>query len=111
MAVTEQQVQEALKQLIDPNTRKDYVSTKSARNIKVDGDRVSLDVLLGYPAKSQIEPIRKDIAGKLTSIPGVAGVSVNVSMKIVPHAVQRGVALVRPRRDGGGRRRSAQRAR
>src|SRR5690242_7485236 len=53
MAVTEQQVQDALKNLIDPNTRKDYVSGKSARNIKVDGDRVSLDILLGYPAKSQ----------------------------------------------------------
>ena len=52
MAVTEQQVQDALKRLIDPNTRKDYVSTKSVRNIKVEGDKVSVDVLLGYPAKS-----------------------------------------------------------
>jgi ATP-binding protein involved in chromosome partitioning len=94
MAVTEHQVQEALKQLIDPNTRKDYVSTKSARNIKVDGDKISVDVLLGYPARSQIEPIRKDITAKLKSIPGVASVSVNVSMKIVSHAVQRGVNLV-----------------
>ena len=94
MAVTEHQVQDALKQLIDPNTRKDYLSTKSARNIRVDGDKVSVDVLLGYPAKSQIEPIRKDITARLKSIAGVASVSVNVSMKIVPHAVQRGVNLV-----------------
>jgi len=33
MAVTEQQVQEALKTLVDPNTRKDYVSGKSVRGI------------------------------------------------------------------------------
>src|SRR5215207_4805249 len=94
MALTEAQVLDALKELIDPNTRKDYVSSKSARNVKVDGDQVSLDVLLGYPAKSQIEPIRKEISTKLRSLPGVAAVNVNVTAKIVPHAVQRGVKLV-----------------
>jgi len=94
MAVTEQQVQEALKQLVDPNTRKDYVTSKSAKNIKIDGDKVSVDVLLGYPAKSQIEPIRKEVAAALKSIPGVGSVTVNVTMKIVSHAVQRGVKLV-----------------
>ena len=94
MAVTEQQVQDALRELVDPNTRKDFVSSKSARNIKVEGDNVTVDVLLGYPAKSQIEPIRKAIATKLRGLPGVGGVTVNVSMKIVSHAVQRGVKLV-----------------
>jgi ATP-binding protein involved in chromosome partitioning len=94
MAVTEQQIQDALKELTDPNTRKDYVTSKSAKNIKVDGDKASLDVVLGYPAKSQIEPIRKEITAKLKSIPGVATANVNVTMKIVPHAVQRGVKLV-----------------
>ena len=94
MAVTEQQVLDALKELTDPNTHKDYVTSKSARNVKVDGDKVSVDVLLGYPAKSQLEPIRREIAAKLKSVPGVGSVSVNVSMKILPHAVQRGVKLI-----------------
>jgi ATP-binding protein involved in chromosome partitioning len=94
MAITEQQVQEALKELIDPNTRKDYITTKSVRNIKIEGDKVSVDVLLGYPAKSQLEPIRQEIAQKLKTLPGVAQASVNVQMKIVSHAVQRGVKLV-----------------
>jgi ATP-binding protein involved in chromosome partitioning len=94
MSVTETQVLDALKELTDPNTRKDYVSSKSARNVKVEDGRVSVDILLGYPAKSQIEPIRKDVSAKLRSLPGVASVDVNVSMKIVPHAVQRGVKLV-----------------
>jgi len=94
MAVIEQQIQDALKNLVDPNTRKDYVSTKSARNIKVDGDKVSVDILLGYPAKSQLEPIRQEVAKALKPLPGVGGVSVNVTMKIISHAVQRGVKLV-----------------
>ncbi len=94
MAITEQQVQEALKQLTDPNTRKDFVATKSARHIKIEGDRVSVDILLGYPAKSQIEPIRQMVTQQLRSIPGAGQVSVNVQMKIISHAVQRGVKLV-----------------
>lgn len=94
MAVTEQQVQEALKKLIDPNTRKDYVTTKSVRSVKVDGDKVAVEILLGYPGKSQLEPIRQEVAKALKAIPGVGGVSVNVQMKIVSHAVQRGVKLV-----------------
>jgi ATP-binding protein involved in chromosome partitioning len=94
MAVTEQQVLDALKELTDPNTRKDFVSSKSARNVKVEGENVSVDVVLGYPAKSQVDPIRKEIASRLRAIPGVAGVNVNVTMKIVPHSVQRGVKLI-----------------
>jgi len=94
MAITEQDVQTALKQLTDPNTKTDYVTGKAAKNIKIDGNSVSLDVLLGYPAKSQIEPIRKQITDKLKTLPGIGSVSVNVTMKIVPHAVQRGVKLV-----------------
>jgi ATP-binding protein involved in chromosome partitioning len=94
MAVTEQQVLDALKELTDPNTRKDYVTSKAARNVKVEGDNVSVDILLGYPAKSQLEPIRKEITARLRTLPGVSGVNVNVTMKIVPHSVQRGVKLI-----------------
>ena len=94
MAITEQQVKDALQTLVDPNTHKDYVTSKSARNIKIDGSNVSLDVQLGYPAKSQLAPIRDEIISKLKTLPGIGNVSVNVTMNIVKHAVQRGVKLV-----------------
>ena len=94
MAITEQQVQAALKEITDPNTGKDYVTGKEARNIKVNGDNVSLDILLGYPAKTQVEPIRKQVVAKLKAIPGIGAVTANVTIKIVSHAVQRGVKLI-----------------
>ncbi len=94
MAITEQQVQAALKELTDPNTGKDYVTGKEAKNIKVDGDDVSLDIVLGYPAKTQVEPIRKAVIAKLKGISGIGDVSANVTIKIVTHAVQRGVKLI-----------------
>ncbi len=94
MAITEQQIQAALKEITDPNTGKDYVTGKEARNIKIDGDNVSLDILLGYPAKTQVEPIRRQVVARLKAIPGIGSVSANVTIKIVSHAVQRGVKLI-----------------
>ena len=89
MAVTMEAVQAALSGLIDPNTQKDYVSTRSAKNIKVDGDTVSLDIELGYPAKTQLEKIRNEVAAAIKAVAGVASVDVSVSSKIIAHAVQR----------------------
>jgi len=94
MSVSEQQVQDALKEMIDPNTKKDFVSTKSVKNIKIDGDKVSLDIILGYPAKSVIESVRTQVADKIKSIAGVGGVTVKVSSNIISHSVQRGVKLI-----------------
>ena len=89
MAVTMETVHAALKELIDPNTQKDYLSTRSAKNIKLDGGMVALDIELGYPAKTQFAIIRNSVAGALKVLPGVSSVEVNVSSKVVAHAVQR----------------------
>ena len=89
MAVTMEAVQAALSELIDSNTQKDYVSTRSAKNIKLDGDKVSLDIELGYPAKTQLEVIRTAVVAAIKALPGVGSVDANVTFKIVAHAVQR----------------------
>src|SRR5436190_19933934 len=94
MSVTQEQVHGALKEILDPNTGKDFLATKSARNIKVEDGSVSLEIELGYPAKTQLDPIRKLIAGKLRGVAGVSAVNVSVTSKIVSHTVQRGVKLI-----------------
>jgi len=93
MSVNEGSVQDALRQLVDPNTGKDYVSGRSARNIKVSGNDVALEIELGYPGKSQHEPIRRQVTQALKAA-GAGSVSVKVSSRVVSHAVQRGVKLV-----------------
>jgi ATP-binding protein involved in chromosome partitioning len=94
MTVTVEQVGAALSGVVDPNTGKDLVSSKSARNIRVDGGHVSVDVELGYPARSQIDPIRRAAIDAIRALPGVSNVSANVFQKIVAHSVQRGVKLL-----------------
>ncbi|HLP99311.1 MAG TPA: iron-sulfur cluster carrier protein ApbC [Sideroxyarcus sp.] len=95
MSISEADVQGALKNLIDPNTKKDFVSGKSIKNIKLSGSDVTLDVLLGYPAKSVWGEIKAMVETHLkTALPGAGKIEANVSSKVVPHAVQRGVKLV-----------------
>ena len=94
MPLTQEIVQNALREIIDPNTGKDLVTTKSVKNIKIEGTGISLEVVLGYPAKTQIEPMRKIIVEKLRALPGAGQVSVSVSSRIVAHSVQQGVKLL-----------------
>jgi len=94
MPVTEQALTDALKQVVDPNTGKDFVSTKLLRNLSVQGGEVAFDVELGYPAKSQIPTLRSALVAAARSVPGVDNVSVNIFSKITAHAVQRGVQLL-----------------
>lgn len=93
MSITIDAVKAALAQVIDPNTGKDLIASKSAKNIQIDGANVSLDVELGYPAKSQIELIRGLVVTALGTLPGIGNITANVGFKIVAHAVQRGVKL------------------
>src|SRR5690606_18205784 len=51
----------ALQSVVDPNTGKDFVSTKSVKNLAVKGGDVSFDIELGYPAKSQIPVFKREL--------------------------------------------------
>ena len=94
MSVTSESVQSALKNLVDPNTQIDFVTAKNVKNLRVENGDISLDLVLGYPAKSQFESIRKSVINALRALPGVKNVNVNISSQIVTHSVQRGVKLL-----------------
>jgi ATP-binding protein involved in chromosome partitioning len=94
MAVNQADVEQALRGVIDPNTGRDFVASKSVRKINVDGDSVSVDVQLGYPARSQHELFKRLVHDAVAAVAGVARVSVSIAQKTTPHAVQRGVKLI-----------------
>ena len=94
MTVTEQSLLDALKGVLDPNTGRDFVSSKAIKNLTFNDGDAAFDVELGYPAKSQIPGFRKALIAAAKSVPGVSNVSVNMVTKITAHAVQRGVALL-----------------
>ena len=95
MALEQQAILDALQTVLDPNTGKDFVSSKALRNLQVaaTGD-VSFDVELGYPAKSQFDDFREQLTAAAKTVAGVRAVTVNLSIKVASHAVQRGVQLL-----------------
>ena len=91
---TQDQLLQALSSVIDPNTGKDFVTSKSIKNLQLTDGDVAFDVELGYPAKSQIPAFRKSLIAAAKGVAGVHNVSVNVTVKIASHSVQRGVQLL-----------------
>ncbi|NMG63831.1 iron-sulfur cluster carrier protein ApbC [Azoarcus indigens] len=94
MSLSQETVTEALKSVIDPNTGKDLVSTRCIRNLTVSGADVRFEVELGYPARSQHEPIRAQLQQALAGLPGLGKVDIEVHSRVVAHAVQQGVKLL-----------------
>ena len=71
MALTQAGLQDALKAVLDPNTGKDFVSTKALRNLQITDGDVSFDVELGYPARSQHAALRKAFVAEARTVPVV----------------------------------------
>lgn len=94
MAITELLIQSSLKLCIDPNTGKDFISSKSARNIQISGNNVQLDIVLGYPANSVLANIKALVENHLKTVDGIGEIKVNVTPKIVAHKAQQGVTLL-----------------
>ena len=93
MAMELEQVKTVLAGVVDPNTGKDLVSSRELSKVEISGGVVRVSVELGYPAASQIEPMRARIIEALRSA-GAGEVQVEVHSKIVAHTVQRGLKVL-----------------
>ena len=94
MAVTVENVQTVLRSIINPDTKIDLISSGSIKNLSVSDNNIQLEVVLGYPAKSQFQAIQDLVIAALKKIADVKNIQVNVSSDIVAHTVQRGVKLL-----------------
>ena len=93
--VSRSQIEVALATFVDPYLQQDLVSAKAVKNIAVRGGRVTVDVVLGYPAAGVRARWAAALKAKLESVEGITQADVHVSWEIVPHAVQRGVSTMK----------------
>jgi ATP-binding protein involved in chromosome partitioning len=94
MTISQETIQTALKNLIDPNTGRDFVTSKSAKNIQINGSDVSVDIALGYPANSVMDSVKALVESGLQSVSGIGKVTVNIGSRIAAHKAQQGVNLL-----------------
>lgn len=77
--------------VIDPNTGRDLVTSKSVRHVRIEeGNNVVVEIELGYPARSQFDTLSARVTQAIQPWVEGARVTVHVSSKIVAHSVQRG---------------------
>ncbi|WP_206953523.1 iron-sulfur cluster carrier protein ApbC [Trinickia acidisoli] len=94
MSIDRALVDAALAAVTDPNTNRPFAAGKGVKNVGVDGVAVSVEIVLGYPAKSQFDTARAVVERALLAVPGVERAQVTVSQSIVAHTVQPGVKLL-----------------
>lgn len=89
--VTRTQIENVLSTYIDPYLQQDLLSAKAVQNISCVAGKVTIDVVLGYPARGYQQQLIANLQEKIAAIPGVTAVVVNLSSLIKPHAVQGGL--------------------
>ena len=89
--VSREQVEDKLKEYVDPYMEKDLVSTKCVKDIGIDGGNVTVSVVLGYPAKGYTDQLSGKLKELVESIDGVSSARVDASSSVVAHKVQKGV--------------------
>jgi ATP-binding protein involved in chromosome partitioning len=89
MALNPSDVENSLRTWIDPSLGQNLVSGKMIRKIEVDGDTVRVEVVLGYPAKSVHDELRRALTDKIRTDTGATTITIDISTQIVSHAVQK----------------------
>ncbi len=90
-SVTREQIESAIQQYIDPCLQQDLVSAKCIKNIAIEGDKATVDVVLGFPAKGHEAELAAKLKEQVVGIDGISDAAINVSSKIEPHTAQKGV--------------------
>lgn len=93
MSVALVDVRAVLELVRDPVTSVSLSSAVKDSQIQISEGRVSIQVVLGYPAASRLETMRQALLETLKAA-GMPQAEVTMSSKVIAHAVQPGVALV-----------------
>lgn len=86
--LTKEQVEAVLKEIQDPCVGKDLMASNTIKGIDIDGGKVNVTVKLGYPAKSIVGELAKEIEFELVSA-GAETAKADVGWKIEAHSVQK----------------------
>jgi ATP-binding protein involved in chromosome partitioning len=80
--VTEQSVLDALRQIQDPDLRKDIVALGFIKDLQIDGGNVSFRIVLTTPACPVKEQMEGDARRLVGALPGVSAVNVKMDAEV-----------------------------
>lgn len=85
------QLESAIKTYYDPYLQTDLITAQAVRSITVDHAKAKVEIVLGFPARGYQEQLIRELSTRLLAIEGIKEVEIEISTKIVAHAVQEGV--------------------
>lgn len=91
MSVSQEQIEAAIKQYIDPYLEKDLVSANAIKDTSIDAGKVSIKVVLGFPAYGYADKLTEALQKLVKAVDGVSEVAIDVSWQIASHTVQGGM--------------------
>ena len=91
MSVSKEQIESAIKEYIDPYLEKDLVTAGAIKDTAIDGDKVKVKVVLGYPAYGYVDKLAEQLKSRIEKVDGVASADIDTSWEIASHSVQGGM--------------------
>jgi len=91
MSATREQVEQAIKNYIDPCLEKNLIEAKCVKGIEVNGDKVKVNVQLGFPAAGHHAFLSEKLKEAIVKVDGVNDAVIDISTKIEAHTAQKGV--------------------
>lgn len=92
--VNQEQVQDALRAVIDPDLHRDIVSLGFVQNLKVHDNRVAFTLKLTTPACPVKDELKQQAEDVVRAIPGVEAVEVEMTAEVRPNPGASGLAML-----------------
>ncbi|MFK5971592.1 MAG: iron-sulfur cluster carrier protein ApbC [Candidatus Marithrix sp.] len=93
--ISQASIETAIKKYIDPYLQKDLVTSKVVKNIQIEGDTITVNLVFGYPTKGYNAKLTNQLQTIIGEIDGVNTTNINIDNKILTHAAQKGVEPVK----------------
>src|SRR5690348_1919193 len=86
--LSEARVRELLAGIVDPHNGVSLAEGRAIRGVGIDGDKVAVEIALGYPAREWRRTFAAEIESTLEKDPAIARATVSVTPRIATHKVQ-----------------------
>lgn len=88
MSLTSERVLDALRQVQDPDLKRDIVTLGFVKNLSIDGPNVRFDVELTTPACPVKDQLKAECEEFVRAVPGVDTVTVNMTARVISRSAE-----------------------
>lgn len=89
--LNQSQIEQIINDYQDRSTLMTFGETKAKIGVKLDGDKIVVNIELGYPVKATLAGMQADLVTAIKTAAQTEDVNINIDWKVTKHKVQQGV--------------------